>query len=155
MRLADFRKNERRDDRGNDAEFDFRETENCVGARNDDIADGGKACASTESRAVNLCDNGFAASVDRTKHIRHRARILDVFFMAQIQRGAHPIDVGAAAKHFALTRKNDRPDRRITREAVERFTQSGNQFGVEGVSDIGPREDDASQTAFGGNGEYA
>ena len=86
---------------------------------------------------------GFGAVVDRAKHIAHAFGVDGVGFEAQIERAAHPVDVGAAAEHFAFAGQDDGADVVGGRDAREDIVQLGDDVGIEGVAHVGAGERDA------------
>ena len=110
VRRADLREDERRDDGWNDAEFHFGEAEDRIVGRDRDVADGRQSRTSAQRGAVHLRDDGLGAVVDRAEHVAHVLGVGDVRLEAQIERGAHPVDVGAAAEDLALAGQHDRAD---------------------------------------------
>lgn len=93
-------------------------------------------------------DDRFRNAVDRAVHPREAARVLDVVLFAEVERGAHPIDVGPAAENLALAREDDGTDRFVGRQRLEGTVQRGNQLGVEGVADVGTRQDDVGNSVL-------
>ena len=116
-----------------------------------DVAHGRQAGSAAERRAVDAPDHGLAAAIDRAKHVAHRLRIGDVFVVAQIERAAHPVDVGAAAKRLAFAREHHRTDRGVLGDGKKHRAQLANDFGVEGVANVGPGERDARHRAVDGD----
>ena len=62
---------------------------------------------------------------------------------AQIERRAHPVDVGAAAEHLALAREHDGADVVGGGDSRERLVKLRDDLGVERVAHLGARERDA------------
>ena len=110
LRGPDLRQDEGRDDGGNDAQLHFGESEDRVLGRDSDVADGCEAGASAQRRAVDSTDHWLGAVVDRAKHVAHPLGVGDVCLVRQIERRAHPVDVGAAAEDLALAGEHDGAD---------------------------------------------
>ena len=85
----------------------------------------------------NLDDHGSWAAVDRLAHPEEAEGVLDVLFVAQIDRGALPLDVGAGAEALALTREDD--GTRIP-DVRKRVGELRDQSRVERVAPLGTRQ---------------
>ena len=151
MRRADLRKHERRDHCRNDPKFHLGEAEDGVLGGDRDVADGGQSGASAERRALNARDDRPRTVVDRAEHVAHSFRVDGVGLEAQIERLAHPVDVGAAAEDAPLTREDDGPHVVGRSNAREGGVQFGDDVGVERVANGGTRQRDACDAV--GEGE--
>ena len=128
MRKADLREHEGRDNRRHDPEFSFREAEDRIGARDRDVATRNQARAAAERGAVDAADHRFAQAVERAEHARHGARVFQIRFAGELERGAHPLDVGAAAKGLACTGEDDGSHARVAVEMFELRAQLRDQL---------------------------
>ena len=120
VRSADLGDDERRDHRRQDAEFRLGEPEDRPFGGDDDVADRREPRTAAQRGAVDAADDRFRHAVDRAVHARQAARVLDVLALAQIERGAHPVDVGAAGKDLAGAGEHDRADGVVARRVRER-----------------------------------
>src|SRR5918996_4269495 len=64
--------------------------------------------AAAERVAVGADDHRGRAMVDRLEHLPEAARVLDVLLVAELDRGAHPLDVCPGAEALALAGEHDR-----------------------------------------------
>ena len=142
VRRPDLREYERRNDRGHDAEFRFGEPENRICGGDRDVAARDQARAAAERGAVDAPDHGLSRRVDRAEHARHTARVLEVRFAAEVERCAHPSDVGAAAEALAGSGEDDSANACIGFKELEGRPQLGDQFRVERVAHLGAGERD-------------
>ena len=70
----------------------------------------------------------------------------------EIERGAHPVDVRAAAEDVAFACEHDRANVVGRRDPREDLVQPRDDLGVEGVAHLGPRERDAGDPPVTANG---
>ena len=111
--------------------------EDNVGARDE-------AAAAAEHVAVHAGDDRSRARVERLQHLAESARVLDVLLVAQLDRRAHPLDVGAGAEALALAGQHNRA--RVA-DVGERVAQRRDQVGVERVPAVRSCERDAEDAA--------
>jgi hypothetical protein len=111
--------------------------------RDREVGDGDQAAAAAEGRALHARDHGLGAAIDRAEHRGHRLRIAHVLVFAQVERIAHPRDVGTAAERLARAGQHDRANAAVVAEADERLMKRGDQLRIEGIPDVGPIDDDA------------
>ena len=78
---------------------------------------------------MHLRDHGLGTAVDRTEHVRHRLGVAHVLVLAELERAAHPVHVGAAAERLALTGEDDDADGRLFPERQERVAKLRDQLG--------------------------
>ena len=69
----------------------------------------------------------------RVEHPVKTQRVLDVLVVAEVDRHALPLDVGAGAEARAVTGQDD--DARIA-DVAERFVQLRDQLGVERIASL-------------------
>ena len=143
VRRTDLGEHERRDDRRDEPEFGFGESEARVGRRDRDVADRDEPRSAAERRTVDPRDGGLGHAIDRAEHARERARVLTIRFRIEVERAAHPRDVGAAAERAPRAAQDDRADARIASEVDERGGEFGDEGRIEGVAHLGSMQRDA------------
>ena len=79
VRLADLAEDEGRDDGGRDAQTRLGKAKAATFGGDGDVADGGKAGATTQRRAVHAPDHRETAVVDGAEHVGHPQRVGDDF----------------------------------------------------------------------------
>ena len=99
-----------------------------------DVGASGESATAAEAVALDPGHDGSGASVDRSEHPVQAERVLDVLLVAEVDRRALPVDVGAGAEALALTRQDDGP--RVA-NVGEGLGQLANELRVEGVSPLG------------------
>jgi thiosulfate reductase cytochrome b subunit len=144
LRGSDFRQDDGRDDRRNDTEFHLGKAEDRVVGGDGDVANRGQPCSSAQGGALDSPDDGLGAVVDGPKHVAHPFGVAHVRIEAQLERGTHPIDVGAAAKDAPLAVEDDHANVVGGGNAREGLVELGDDLGIEGVTNLGPGECDAS-----------
>ena len=142
--LADLRKHERRDDRGDDPQPNLGEAEDRVGPRDGDVRARDEARAAAERVAVHHADDGRRARVDGLEHPVQAHRVLDVLLVGEIDGRALPLDVRTCAEARALAREDDCP--RVA-DVRERLGQRGDELRVERVPALGPSQRDPEDAA--------
>ena len=65
-------------------------------------------------------------------------RVVDVGIEAQLERLAHPLDIGAPAEDFALAGQHDRAHVVCRRDPRKNVVQTLDCLGIEGVAGLGP-----------------
>ena len=115
---ADLRQRVRRDHGRDDPELHLREGEQRVRRRDHDVRASDEAAAAAERMAVHARHDRRRAGVDRLQHLPQPARVGDVLLVAELDRAAHPVDVGAGGEALALAGQQhrahvvaDRPER--------------------------------------------
>jgi hypothetical protein len=146
MGLPDLRDDERRDDRGEDAQPCLGEPESGAALGEDQVGHGAQAHPAAECRPLNARDDGHRADIDRFEHVGHRHRVLLVALDVERHGGAHPGDIGAGAERRSITGEDDDTERAgvFASEAGERGPQLRDQRGIECVVDVRPSERHAS-----------
>ena len=139
-RGADLRQDERRDHRRDDAELDLREAEDRVLGRERDVRARDETRAAAERVPLDAGDDGRRARVDGLQHAVEAEGVLDVLVVAQVDRGALPLDVGAGAEARPLAGEHDRA--RVA-DVGEGVGELGDQRRVEGVPPLRARQRDA------------
>ena len=104
-----------------------------------------RPAAAAERVALHARDDRRRAGVDRLEHLPQPPRVVDVLLVAELDRGAHPLDVGAGAEALALAREHDRA--RASPTSANASVSSAISVGVEGVAPLGPRQRDAEDVA--------
>ena len=133
---ADLRQRERRDHRRDDPELDLGERELRLGPGDRDVRAGDEPAAAAERVALDAPITGAGHGVDRLEHHPQPPRVGDVLLVAELDRGPHPVDVGAGAEARPVAREHDRA--RVA-DVGERLGQLGDQLGVERVAPVRPR----------------
>jgi len=136
---TDLRQRERRDHRRDDAELHLAERELRVRLGDDDVAAGDEPAAAAERVPLHARDDRRRARVDRVEHRAQSQRVRDVLVVAQLDRGAHPLHVGAGRERGAVTREHDRAG---VAHVFERASQLLDQRRVERVAPLRPRHRD-------------
>ncbi len=93
-----------------------------------------------EREPVHAGDDRRRTRVDRLEHLGHRHRVVLVRLAVEVERRAHPRDVGAGAERRPVAGQDDAAQsvRRLPRERRERGSQVGDRGRVERVVDLGP-----------------
>ena len=110
------------------------------GSCDHDVAARDEPDAAAERVALDDGDDRRGAGVDRLEHAPHGSRIGDVRVDVEIDRGAHPFDVGAGAEARPVAGEHHGAARA---HVDERLGELGDQGGIERVARLGPRERDA------------
>ncbi len=110
----------------------------------DGVGDRAEPGSPGDRRAVDARDDGLRTAVDRAVHVGHRLGVAEVRLLAQLERGAHPVDVRAAAERRALALQHDDAHVGLAGQRLERLAQRGNQLRVQGVAYRRASQDDAS-----------
>ncbi len=148
MALADLAHHEGRDDSRRDAQARLGKAEAHVVGGDGDVADRDKARAAAQSGAVNAADDGVPAVVYGAEHVGHAQRVVDVVVVAEVQTGAHPVEVGSGAEARAVAAQHHRAHAVVRVQQREDIAQLGDEPLVEGVVDLGASEHDiGSNTA--------
>ena len=129
---------------GHDPELHLAERELRVRRRDRDVAAGDEPAAAAERMPLHARDDRRRAAVDRVEHRAQPQRVGDVLLVRQLDRRAHPLDVGAGRERRAVAREHDRA--RIA-DVGERLGQLGDQRGVERVAPLRPRHRDPQHGA--------
>ena len=93
---------------------------------------------------------GFRAVIDRAKHVAHSLGVGDVCLERQIERGAHPIDIGAPAEDRAFTGEHDRAHIVGRGDARKDFVKLLDYLGIESIADLRPCKRDAGDAVADG-----
>src|SRR5689334_14815752 len=147
MRLADLAEDEGGDDGGGDAQAGLGEAEAGVVGGDGDVADGGEAGAAAERGAVDAADDGLGAGVYGAEHVGHAQGVGHVLVTAEIEAGAHPVEVGAGTEAGAVAAQDDGAHTVIRAKHLKGGLELGDEPGVEGVVNVGARERDVGGEA--------
>ena len=142
--LADPAQRERRDHRGDDPELDLGEGEDRPGLGDRYVAAGDEPDAAAERMAVDEGDDRRRARVDGLEHASQRDGVGDVRLEIEVDRGAHPLDVGPRAEARPVAGQHDRARRA---HVDERLRQLRDESRVEGVPRPRPRQRHAQDVA--------
>jgi hypothetical protein len=88
------------------------------------------------------------ALVDHAQHLGQLAGVGDVFIARVVGHAAHPVEIGAGAKRWALRAQHHGAHVGTAAYFSERCGDLGNDFVAEGVADFGLRQGDARDRAF-------
>ena len=116
-----------------------------VGRRDHDVGARDEAAAAAERMAVHARHDRRRAGVDRLEHLPQPPRVGDVLLVAELDRAAHPVDVGAGREALALAGEQHRAH--VVADRRESLGQLRDQLGVEGVAPLGARHRDAEEIA--------
>ena len=116
-----------------------------VGRGDRDVRAGHEPAAAAERVPLDAREHRRRARVDRLEHHPQPPRVGDVLLVAQLDRVAHPLDVGAGREALALAGEHDRAH--VVADVDERLGQLRDQLRVERVALLRPRHRDAQQIA--------
>ena len=141
---ADLRQRERRDHGRDDSQLDLGEGEDGALVRHGDVGARDEAGTAAERMTLHACDHRRRAPVDRLEHAAERVRVGDIGLQVEVDRGPHPLHVGAGTEARAVSREHDGAG---LADVDERLCELRDQGGVEGVSRLRPGERDPQQVA--------
>ena len=141
---SDSGQRERGDDRRDDPELHLREGENRIGRSDRDVARSHEPRSAAEGVTLHAYGHRRGTAVDRLEHRAQRVRVGDVLLVREIDRGAHPVDVGPGREARSVAAEDDGPR---APDSDERLGKLGDQRRVERVPPVGPRECDAEDVA--------
>src|SRR5438270_196567 len=95
--------------------------------------------------SLNAADDGRRATVDRLEHVAERVRLADVRLVVELDRRAHPLDVGAGREALPFAGQDDGAG---PADVDERLGQLRDQLRVERVARLRSRERDAQDLAL-------
>ena len=93
--------------------------------------------AAAERVSLHARDDRRRAAVDRLEHRAQRVRVGDVLVVRELDRRAHPVDVGAGGEARPVAGEHDRAG---AADVDERLRELGDERRVERVAPVGARE---------------
>ena len=154
-RAPNLAEDERRNDRGDQAQAHFGEAERRVIGRHDDVADRGQAGTAAKRCALHASDDGHGQAIQRQEHARHVAGVVQVLLKREARHAAHPVEVGAGAKRLACAGEHDHAHAAVGRHRIGPPRELGDHAVVERVSDVGTVQREVLHAAVTTNIEIA
>ena len=142
---SDLREHERRDHSRDDPELHLGEAEDGIVGGNGDVGASGQSATAAEAVALDPGNDWSGTTVDGSEHPVQAERVLDVLLVAEVDRRALPVDVGAGAEALALTGQDHGP--RVA-HVGEGLCQLANELRVERVSSLGLVDRDAENRSI-------
>ena len=124
--------------------FTFREREDGVARRDRDVGRGDEARATAERVPLHTRDDRCGAHVDRLEHSPQRVRVGDVLLVRQVDRRAHPVDIGSRREALALACEQHCAS---AADVDERLCELADQRCIERVVAVWARQGDPQEIA--------
>src|SRR5438445_2410844 len=149
LALTDLGQHERSDDRRQDTELGLREAESGSGLRQYQVGGRAQAHAPAKRRAVAPRDDGYRAAVHGEQHVVQPSGVGLVLLQGEVARGPLPVDVRARTEDRTVPGEDHGTEtaRRFLAKRCKRFGEGRDEFCVERVPNLWPRQGDSCHDA--------